>query len=504
MRRIIRNLALLSALGATTASATSHIPVPQSRPTQELAGKAAGQHASAGNRSASSKRTILKGTQITVADAIFLGLRNNRNIKSAYIDRIQQKFDLSVTEGILDPKLAIEGEIARQRIGNVNSTILNVVPAVTLLTPAGATFSFSWNNHTHWSEAGQGRQTAAELNVEQPLLRGAGSEINLAPIRQARLGEKINRLRLKATLSETIGAIIFAHRDLLLAQEELKLADDGVSRTENLLSINRSLISSGRMAQMDAVVTEADLSTQRLRVFQAKQKIEAARLALLNLLDLDLSTPVIARESIALKKPDIKLDNLLRTAIAQRPDYQAQLYVLEQEKLGITVARNQQLWDVSLFARGRIGHETADGGPSHDFADIGGGLRFKFPVNDLSRKQQLVQANTSYRSSLLQLSDIRAGIEIQIRRSASEVDLLWQQLAVAERAHNLAARAIEIERIKLNAGRSTNFQVRSLQDNLRSSENQLLAARIGYLNSLTRLDIELGTALDTWKINLED
>lgn len=131
-----------------------------------------------------------------------------------------------------------------------------------------------------------------------------------------------------------------------------------------------------------------------------------------------------------------------------------------QATLSLKVVASEQLWDISLFARGRFGGEFASGSPTQNVSDVFGGLRFRFPINDLSKQQQLVQADTSYRSAELQLADIRAGLEMQIRGSAAEVSLLWQQLAIGERSRDLAARAIEIEKLKLNAGRSTTFQVR--------------------------------------------
>ncbi|MDR6818772.1 outer membrane protein TolC [Neorhizobium sp. 2083] len=496
--------AIIIGLGiASPALGGSKIPIPIPRPDYDPGTMVVATPDKAASLT-ESKRTVLRGAPLTLADAVFLGLRNNRSIKSAYIDRIAQKFDLRVAEDRFTPQFSVQGEVARQRIGDVKSTTLGVAPGVTFLTPTGATFDFAWNNSATWNEGGRTASSAAEINVEQPLLRGAGVEVNMAPVQQARLRESINRLRLRATVSETIGSIIFAHRDLLLTQEELKLADDAVVRAEDLLGINQALIISGRMAEMDAVQTEADLETQKLRVLQARQSVETARLALLNLLGLDLSTRIVARETISLKTVDTRVDNLIRVALTERQDYQGQLYVIEQSRLGIVVAKNEQLWDISLFARGRFGGEFASGSPTRNVTEIMGGLRFNFPINDLAKQQQLVQADTGYRGAELQLADIRAGIEMQIRGSVSEVDLLWQQLTVADRSRELAARAIEIEKVKLNAGRSTTFQVRSLEDSLRSAENQLLAARIGYLNALTRLDLQLGTTLDTWQISLKE
>lgn len=483
---------LLATVSATLAETKIPIPTPRPDYVPEAVTRPA------------AKRTTLTGTRLTLADAVFMGLRDNRTIKSAYIDRIEQKFDLHVAEDRFTPQFSVTGEVARQRIGNANTTTLDVSPGVTMLTRTGATFDFAWGNSASLGDGGRALTSSGEITVEQPLLRGAGVEVNMAPVQQARLGEKINRLRLKATISETIGNIIFAHRDLFLAQEELKLAEDAVERGEDLLSVNYALILSGRMAAVDAVQTEADVENQRLRVLQAKQQIEMARLALLNLLSVELGTKIVAVESLSLRKIDTNIDRLIGVALVERQDYQGQLYVIEQNRLGILLAKNEQLWDISLFARGRFGGEFTSGAATQNVADVLGGVRFTFPVKDLPRQKQLVQADTTHRGSEVQLAVIRAGVETQIRGSAAAVTLLWQQLAIAERSRDLAARAVEIEKVKLSAGRSTTFQVRSLEDSLRTTENQLLTARIGYLSALTRLDLQLGTTLDTWRIDLKD
>lgn len=492
------NLVLCAVLlaPAPVAFASSKIPIPTPRPNPDIARTV--------EKQPTLRRTELVGTKLTLADAVFIGLRGNRAIKSAYIDRVAQKFDLRVAEDRFVPQFSIEGEIARQRIGNVTSTTIDASPGVTVRTRTGAIFDFAWNNSAFLGDGNRTFTSTAQVAFEQPLLRGAGAEVNTAPVEQARLGERVNRLRLRATISEVIGNIIFAHRDLLLSQEELQLAEDAVERGEELLAINQALIASGRLAVVDAVQTEADLENQKLRILQVKRRLETAQLALLNVLDLDLGSKVIAIESLTPRKIDTNISRLIGLAISERQDYQGQLYVIQQKRLGVTIAQNEQLWDIALFARGRLRGEFAGDERQKNIADVRGGLRFSFPINDLARQQQLVQADTGYRQAELQLVDIRAGIEMQIRSSTTEVNLLWQQIAVAERSHDLAARAVEIEKLKLNAGRSTTFQIRLLEDSLRSAENGLLAARIGYLNALTRLDLQLGTTLDTWKIALKD
>lgn len=443
---------------------------------------------------------------LTLADSIFLGMRNNRTIKSVYIDRIAQKFDLRVAEDMFTPQFRIDGDIARQKMAGVVSSIGNISPKASLLIPTGAVFDFAWINAAEKTRQDRVRETAFEARMTQPLLRGGGVEVTMAPLRTSRLSERINQLRLKQTVLETIGQIVFAHRTLLQVQEERKLVKTALERAEDLLVVNRALIRAGRMAEMEIVQAEADLENRKILLLETDNALETARLNLLSLLALDLKTPIIASEDVKPSQKPVDIKKLLPIAFAQRPDYQAQFLIVEQQKLGVVVAKNEQLWDISAFARSRSGRELYDGTFSNrnNQSDVTVGLSFSIPLNDLKREQSFIGASTSLRTAELQLETIREGVESQIRSIVTQVEIRWRQLELARRSQDFAAQAVSIEKEKLKAGRSSNFQVRSLETDLRSAENQYLNAVIGYLNSLTLLDLQLGTALDTWQISLRD
>jgi outer membrane protein TolC len=449
-----------------------------------------------------------QGTTLSLADAVFMALRDNRAIKSAYVDRISQKFDLRVAEDRFTPHFAISGSVVRQTIGGFGLTNADIAPNAAVLLPTGATLGFAWNNSISDGGGIQTRTSTTDVTFTQPLLRGGGVDATLAPLRSARLGEKINRLNLKKTVSETIGQVILAYRALLRAQEESKLAQTSLARAKDLVDVNRAMIRAGRMAPVEIVQSEADVENQQIRVLQATKGLDDARLALLNLLALDLGTAILAGESTepARIRPD--LSSMMRIALDERPDYLGQLFIVEQNKLGIVVAENEKLWDLSVFATGSFGRQTVTGPPavgrSQRISDTTVGLSINMPLNDLRRDQPAVQAGTTLKTSELQLATIRQGIELQVRSSVTEIDIQWKQLEAARRARELAARAVDIEKEKLKVGRSSNFQVRSLESDLRNAEEQQLSAMISYLNALTTLDIQIGTTLKTWRINLAD
>jgi len=54
--------------------------------------------------------------ELTLAKAVALGLRGNRTIRSAYLQRISQRFDLKVAEEQFDPQFNVQGRyIVTQR-----------------------------------------------------------------------------------------------------------------------------------------------------------------------------------------------------------------------------------------------------------------------------------------------------------------------------------------------------------------------------------------------------
>ena len=68
---------------------------------------------------------------------------------------------------------------------------------------------------------------------------------------------------------------------------------------------------------------------------------------------------------------------------------------------------------------------------------------------------------------------------------------------------DLSRRKLAIENDKLNAGRSSNFQIISFESDLRAAEEANLSAKISYLDARSQLDVLLGVMLESWEISLE-
>jgi outer membrane protein TolC len=444
----------------------------------------------------------------TLEDAVLLGLRNNRSIRGAYLGRIAQKFDLRVAEDRFSPKLILSGRHLATRNQDDRYRQADVIPQTTLETKIGTRFSLAWSNQlTQANRYGRSRNDGAVFTAIQPLLRGGGRNVATAPVRLARLTEQRNQLILKGSVSDTIAQIIIAYRELLRAQEQLKISREALKRSYQLLEANKAMIAAGRMAAFDIVQTEADAATQELSVEEAANQLDTSRLELLRLLALDLTTRVQAVDTLEAQRIEVSFAEALAAAHEQQPSYLIQLIAVEQAAINLALARNEKMWDVSLVAGASQVRDRypVDGGDRTNRTWEGyAGIQIDIPLGDLSRRQTEVHAHTEIQSQNIRLAEARQSMERDVGDAVRNIDTRWRQYEIAQRALDLSRRKLELEREKLNAGRSSNFQVLSFEADLRGAENTRVNALIAYLNSQTTLDRVLGTTLESWEIELND
>ena len=448
-------------------------------------------------------------TTMTLGDAVYLGLRNNPAIRSAYLQRVAQKFDLRVAEDTFNPKLTLNSYYRNSRGSADNSRNANLAPNATLLGEYGTRLSMAWTQQLNTADrAGRYRSDGLDLALIQPLMRGAGWDAITAPLRLSRLSEQANRLNLKATVAQTISQIIATYRELLRAQEQLSIVQDALKRSNTLLEVNKALISAGRMAEFEIVQTEADIATQQLGVEEAQNQLDTSRLALLRLLALDLSTPIRASEALEAKPMTIDKRQAFNLAQTQQPEYLAALLGSQQADLNLVIAKDSGRWQVDLVAGAnqlRDAYSNNDNGNSNNRTwNSYAGVQVQIPIGDISTRQAEVRARVNVEDQEVRITDARQELERNVNDVVRDLGTRWRQYEISQRAVELSRRKIEIEREKLSAGRSTNFQVLSFETDLRNAENARLNALIAYLNAQTQLDLTLGMTLESWEIALND
>ena len=63
----------------------------------------------------------------------------------------------------------------------------------------------------------------------------------MSSIVQARLNDASSRIGLQNTVAQTVAQIIYSYHNLLRAQEQIKIADDSLTRARRFLEMNQAL-----------------------------------------------------------------------------------------------------------------------------------------------------------------------------------------------------------------------------------------------------------------------
>lgn len=448
------------------------------------------------------------GIKLTLSDVVILALSNNRTIKNAYLERIAQRQDLAVEEDKFIPDFIPTLSMSIAQLGSGATTTLSgdvgLDTKISVRIPTGGELSFGWTGNAQTSNSNglsvntnddSWRQNL-QVGFNQPLLRGAGIDVNRASIETARLTEQINVLALKSTLINTITDAILAYRNLLQAQERLKIERLSLKSAQEILEINRALIDAGRLAPVDIVQSQTSVANRQVSLVAAENNLEATRLALIQIIDIAQDINIVPAEIPKATPTPLDLNKLQQLAFNNQPDYLQTQLNLKRAKLDLLQAENNRRWDLNLNINyGNVGDNTTD---------ARAGLNLTRTFGDLTIEQRFQRSRVNLLQTENTLEDRRQSLEIQVTDRIRDVNLSLRQVQLAQQARELSERQLEIEREKQRLGRGAGvFEIVSLQDSLVEARNAELNATIEYLNALTLLDQTVGTTLDTWQVTIE-
>ncbi len=461
--------------------------------------------------------------KMTLADAVFVALTNNIALRGAYLDRYLQRVDLQIAERKYylpnDPTLTVD--LKRNSKYDTESSSREIsldatgkVSEIKLALPTGGSFTFAWNTNTaNRPDVGHGFAYTSgwTAGFKQPILKSGGLDNAAYDVRVARITEEENILTLKDTIATTISDAISKFRAYKDAERSLVIAEMGLVRAKALYEYNKDMIAAGRLAGTEIVQAQADIASQETSVINAKSSLDSARLELVKALYIDKNTKFEAvDENQELISPP-PLEEALALAFQYRTSYLKKIKYIERKKLELAKTKRNRLWSLDLTANTG---DTSDSFASYDSAvrqafgsaaernwDVGLSLTIPLVYMSADRKAYLV-AKREMEKGNMEFEKLKLDMEIEVQNALRNVDSSYRSLKSATLSRELSEKKLQIEKEKLGAGRTTNFQFVSFQRDLTSAQNAEVKARTDYLTSLTNLDTTLGTTLATWNIDV--
>lgn len=497
--------------------------------------------------------TARKDLRLTMVDAIGLALDNNLGIKSSYLERISDRLVLATAEDKFNPVISLKGNIKTEGGETSTTTITRTIdgspqairfddirdrddnvtwhtsvgPIVTWLLPTGASVRFDLQLEADdMTERESGTSSSEEednsyggsagLSISQPLLKGAGIEVNNASIRIAELNDRRDVLSLRRTIETTISRAIREYRAIIQAKAEVQIAEEALASARNNLANNKAEIEEGRLPRAGLVQYETQIRQHQISLKQATTALENSRRNLAKTLGQPMDSKLDTVEfDPEIKQLKLSFEQALPIAMANRSDYKAALLTKESAEIALFLAKNNLLWDVALVA----GYHANTGDTRSHIDSIGSGItrstvrdeqtgwnvgiNFLIPLEDNDQaKRALTVAETSLLQAEVALKDTMRNIVLEMRNVITSLNSTWNQMELSDQAYELARLQSEIAREELKYGRTTNFEVISLDNTFQQSKVQKLNTEIEYLNTLTALDQALGTTLKTWNVDI--
>lgn len=447
---------------------------------------------------------------LKLLDAVRLGLERNVTLKKSLLDRATQRLNLSLAERLFEPEFYIKGRYDYEAENERDTRGLGVEVRKRLRTNGELTLQWNVDNVLDRSANQTENRSTTGFTLSQPLLRNAGITVGTAPVVTAQYTEKLNLLSFNSQLMSQITAIQEAYWDLLLAMENKLSAVRSLEASRDVLARNKELIRAGRKAASDLVSADQEVARNGVEVLNQEFAVESANQRLVNLLDLGNDVGILPVEGFVYHEVRADLKEMMQTALKCNPRLRSAAVNLKQRKLDLELARSAARDQVDLnLSTSRTATKEALDEAVDETDDLGRGWRASLSLSiplGLPRDRLRRNVTTAVREvtkAKLDIKQERLAVLQEVRNRVNDVHRSLRQIELAQESRKLALQKYKIERVRLELGRSTNFQVLSYQRDLTAASDQEHQAIATYLKSLARLDEVVGQALNTWNVKVQ-
>jgi outer membrane protein TolC len=461
--------------------------------------------------------------KITITEAILLCLENNRSLVVQRLNPAIQQTAEEQERAVFDP--AINAEVSADRVKgerlarsgsqteDFKTTTAGGIISLQQYFPTGTTVALDASSIMDDSSLYDSKfyDSRLGMTVTQALLRGFGTDANLARLRQARLETRMSEYELRGFTESLVAEVEGTYWDFALARRQIEIVEESLKVARQQLNETKELIDVGRLARAELPAVQAEVAAQEQALIQARANKESIRLQMLRLLN--PAGPGIWQRELDLihqpTLPEIKLEDVeLHVAVSKRMRpvlNEARLEILRGD-LELVKTKNGLLPLMDLFITlGKSGYADSFGESvsniKKDNYDALAGIKFNYPVFNrdaeaLHRRAQLIREQAQ--KSLENLSQL---VEVDVRTAYIEVNRTKQQIAASSATRMFNEEKLRTETEKLRVGKSTSFLVAQAQRDLLVSRIAEVQALANYLKALIALYRQDGSLLERRRIS---
>jgi outer membrane protein TolC len=366
-----------------------------------------------------------------------------------------------------------------------------------------------------------------------PLGKGRGSEGTAAQERAARFTLAARQEQQRQVATEEIYRTLLAYIRVIAAQENVRLVNESVGRTQQLFDQVGKLVTGGELARIEQTRSQARAASVRASASSANAELIDARMSLAEAMGLDAGGLAEAPEA-ADHFADVRVDAESVTAlIAAALESRRDLLALDQARRASSElargarADTRRTYDLNLSTGIAQAYESenfrflpdernpifSELNPpkqfdaAHRFYSPAGfwqgltgrwepfvtaSISFDIPFGNNAAKGRLAQAQATLRSSDIQYGDRRRLIGDNITGVIGSLRTAAEDVLRAREALDRSRASFEGIRSQLANGEATVIDTLTTEEDLTRDEAEVVRAQQVYLSTLARLRFESG------------
>ncbi|BAZ53214.1 outer membrane efflux protein [Nostoc sp. NIES-4103] len=411
------------------------------------------------------EEVTFQGNQpITLAQALELARRNNRDLQVSLLELQRAQAALREAQAALLPTVGVTAEVTRSQSA---STQLQVEQGV--VAPASDDPTTSFNGQ-------------AQLTYD---LYTSGNR--RANIRQAEEQVRFNELAVESQSEQIRLDITTDYYNLQQRDEEVRIAQSAVENSQASLRDAQALETAGVGTRFDVLRSQVNLANAQQDLTNALAQQQIARRQLATRITLPQSINISAADPVQLAGIwNQTLEQSIVLAFQNRAELQQQLAqrnIFEQQRRQALSSLGPQ---VSLVARYQLLDQFDDSTSASDGYSLGVQARLNL-FDGGAAKARAAQAKANIAIAETQFAQQRNQIRFQVEQAFSTQQARLENVQTANTALEQAREALRLARLRFQAGVGTQTDVINSENELTRAEGNRVTAILDYNRALANL-----------------
>jgi outer membrane protein TolC len=330
--------------------------------------------------------------------------------------------------------------------------------------------------------------TNAQASVSAPVFDWSARK----SLSSARANEEASRLSVQDARDLVVQAVANAYLLIIADSSRVDSIRAQVKTAEALYNRAVDQKKAGVSPAIDVLRAQVELKTQQQRLLVEENQFAKDKLTLGRVIGLPSGQSFYIADSTPFTPlSGLTQDQALRTALAQRPDFQSASKLLMAANEALRAARAE--WYPTVDLNGYYGVTGPTIGNSHGVFLVTGSLNFNI-FNGGRIRSDIEQARAARKQRADELADLGGQIDFQVRTAFLDIQSAADRVAVAQSNVELAAQTLQQARDRFIAGVADTIEVVQAQESVASASDDLISASYAHNVAKASLARALGLA----------